>query len=54
MEYRKIKDYENYEVSENGDVRNIKTGRIMKLYLLILKLKFIIIPNISLDISLFC
>ena len=33
MEYRKIKDYENYEVSENGDVRNIKTGRIMKLYL---------------------
>lgn len=33
MEYRKIKDYENYEVSENGDVRNLKTGRIMKLYL---------------------
>ena len=33
MEYRKIKDYENYEVSENGDVRNVKTGRIMKLYL---------------------
>jgi hypothetical protein len=33
MEYRKIKGYENYEVSENGDVRNIKTGRIMKPYL---------------------
>jgi hypothetical protein len=33
MEYRKIKDYENYEISENGDVRNIKTGRIMKPFL---------------------
>lgn len=33
MEYRKIKNYENYEVNENGDVRNIKTDRIMKPYL---------------------
>lgn len=30
VEWRKIHDYENYEVSESGDIRNSKTGRILK------------------------
>ena len=29
-EYRTIKDFETYEVSNLGNVRNVKTGRIMK------------------------
>ena len=29
-EFRIIKDYENYEVSNFGNVRNIKTGRVLK------------------------
>ena len=29
-EFRKIKDFENYEVSNFSNVRNIKTGRIIK------------------------
>ena len=33
MEYRKIKNYENYEINKNGEIRNIKTGRIIKPYL---------------------
>ena len=27
--WRKIKDHENYEVSDEGDVRNSKTGKIL-------------------------
>lgn len=30
MIYKEIKNYPNYEISENGDVRNIKTGRFLK------------------------
>ena len=30
MEWKKIRDYENYSVSRNGEVRNNKTGRILK------------------------
>lgn len=30
MEWKKIKDYENYSISKNGSVRNDKTGRILK------------------------
>lgn len=33
MEYKKIKEYENYEINEYGEIRNIKTGRILKPYL---------------------
>ena len=29
-EYKIIKDFENYEVSNLGNVRNVKTGRIIK------------------------
>lgn len=29
-EWRTIKDYENYQVSNLGRVRNIKTGKILK------------------------
>ena len=29
-EYKSIVDFENYEVSNFGNVRNIKTGRILK------------------------
>jgi hypothetical protein len=29
-EYRKIKGFENYEVSNIGNVRNVETGRILK------------------------
>ncbi len=29
--YKKIPDYENYEINENGEVRNIKTNKILKL-----------------------
>jgi hypothetical protein len=29
-EYRKIVDFENYEISNFGDVRNVKTVRILK------------------------
>jgi len=29
-EYKRIPDYENYEINENGEVRNIKTKRILK------------------------
>ena len=32
MEYRVIKDFPNYEISEDCEVRNIKTGRIIKQY----------------------
>ena len=28
--WKRIKDYPNYEVSRSGEVRNIKTGRILK------------------------
>ena len=31
-EYKGIQDYENYEVSNLGNVRNKKTGRILKSY----------------------
>lgn len=30
MEWRKIEEKPNYSVSENGDIRNDKTGRILK------------------------
>ncbi len=30
-EYKRIPDYENYEINENGEVRNIKTNKIIKL-----------------------
>ena len=30
--YKKIEGYNNYEVSDEGQVRNIKTGRILKPY----------------------
>lgn len=30
MEWRKIERFAGYEVSENGDVRNVKTGRTLK------------------------
>ena len=30
VEYKKIDDYENYEVSNQGNVRNINTNRILK------------------------
>lgn len=33
MEWRKITNRPNYSVSDRGDVRNDKTGRIMKLHL---------------------
>jgi hypothetical protein len=33
MEYKKIKEYENYEINEYGEIRNIKTGKILKPYL---------------------
>lgn len=33
MEYRVIKNFPNYEVGEDGNIRNIKTKRIMKPYL---------------------
>ena len=29
-EYKQIEDFENYEVSNLGNVRNKKTGRILK------------------------
>ena len=32
-EYKFIKDFPNYEVSNLGNVRNIKTGKILKPYL---------------------
>jgi hypothetical protein len=28
--FRKIDGYENYEISDHGNVRNTKTGRILK------------------------
>ena len=28
--WRKIRDYDNYEISDEGRVRNSKTGRILK------------------------
>ena len=31
-EFRVIKDFENYEVSNFGRVRNVKTGKILKPY----------------------
>ena len=31
-EWKDISDYENYEVSNLGNVRNKKTGRILKSY----------------------
>ena len=31
-EWKNIQDYENYEVSNLGNVRNKKTGRILKSY----------------------
>lgn len=31
--YKKIKGYENYSVNENGDIKNNKTGRILKKHL---------------------
>ncbi len=33
MEWRKINNKPNYSVSDNGEVRNDKTGRILKLHL---------------------
>ena len=30
--YKKIDDYENYEISNMGNVRNINTGKILKLH----------------------
>lgn len=30
MEWKTIEDYPKYEVSNNGDVRNIKTGKVLK------------------------
>lgn len=33
MEWKIIKERPNYSVSTNGDIRNNKTGRILKLYL---------------------
>ena len=33
MVWKKITEKPNYSVSENGDIRNDKTGRILKLYL---------------------
>ena len=29
-EWKKIEDFENYSVSENGEIRNDKTGRVLK------------------------
>lgn len=33
MKFKQIKDFPNYEVSENGDVQNIKTGKLLKSHL---------------------
>lgn len=33
MEYRKIEEFPNYEINENAEIRNKKTGRILKPYL---------------------
>jgi hypothetical protein len=30
IEWKPVKDYEGYEISSRGDVRNVKTGRILK------------------------
>ena len=32
MEWKKINDYDNYSISDEGQVRNDKTGRILKQY----------------------
>jgi len=32
MEWKKINDYDNYSVSNEGQIRNDKTGRILKQY----------------------
>lgn len=48
-EWLKIEDFENYEVSNLGKVRNTKTGRILKinhLLIILMELKQIIVLKI--------
>ena len=33
MEFKTINDFPNYEINKTGEIRNIKTGRIMKPYI---------------------
>ena len=34
MEYKIIEDFPKYEINEEGNIRNKKTGRIMKPYMM--------------------